>query len=492
MLKNVANQSRFHVVASVLFGLLVIATIHNQGREQNSTKRSAGSDGGTLTQPSAPDALDRATFANIQFMLAQGDNWAKQHAPTYSLFEIIDTNKDGRVDINELRIAEQDFNSMEIATSATGSTAVTSTAGSPTITVQPLQPATVQPTLSSSPVSAPVPPAPVPPAPVPPASPPPAPAPLAPLPATKERCFSSITDATQVYSAPQGCRKFVALVCPVTTRKTGFHSVTQTAYAKSLLPSVVETLARSDDNKDFDVAFYIGFDAGDPVWDKSNAVPDLLGVVRSIISSKYAVHADAYRRKSGKELPGLKVKAVKCKSDSMVAASNCVIGKLFEDGAEYWYRVNDDTTFVTPNWIRDFTNVLAAFDPPNLGAVGPTCKQGNTAIMTYDFVHRTHWIVHNFQYPRVLKNWWCDDWITNTYGKARTLKLPHQEVKHEVTITRYKVYAGDKQGRSVPKDLLPIEYRASACLIDDWLKNNGFADKPKTHNGKGKAACRKQ
>jgi hypothetical protein len=25
------------------------------------------------------------------------------------------------------------------------------------------------------------------------------------------------------------------------------------------------------------------------------------------------------------------------------------------------------------------------------GCTGPICKQGNTAILTYDFVHRSHW-----------------------------------------------------------------------------------------------------
>ena len=93
---------------------------------------------------------------------------------------------------------------------------------------------------------------------------------------------------------------------------------------------------------------------------------------------------------------------VKCQSKSMVEASNCVIGQIYKDGAEYWYRVNDDTEFVTPNWIKDFNVQLAAFDPPNLGAVGPTCRQGNTGIMTYDYVHRTHWEVFQYQVRAIL------------------------------------------------------------------------------------------
>jgi hypothetical protein len=59
--------------------------------------------------------------------------------------------------------------------------------------------------------------------------------------------------------------------------------------------------------------------------------------------------------------------------------------------------------------------------------------------MTYDYVHRTHWEIFNFQYPKVLKNWWCDDWITNVYGGKRTKKLKSQEVKHLISATRYQV-----------------------------------------------------
>ena len=43
------------------------------------------------------------------------------------------------------------------------------------------------------------------------------------------------------------------------------------------------------------------------------------------------------------------------------------------------------------------------------------------------------------QYPKVLKNWWCDDWITNVYGSKRSKKLKSQEVKHLISGTRYQV-----------------------------------------------------
>ena len=68
-------------------------------------------------------------------------------------------------------------------------------------------------------------------------------------------------------------------------------------------------------------------------------------------------------------------------------------------------RLNDDTAMVTPNFLIDFTTALAAFSPPNIGIVGPTCRQGNTAILTYDFVHRSHWEIFGYQYPPSIHNW---------------------------------------------------------------------------------------
>ena len=37
------------------------------------------------------------------------------------------------------------------------------------------------------------------------------------------------------------------------------------------------------------------------------------------------------------------------------------------------YRINDDTELKT-TWATPFTLQLAAFSPPNVGVVGPTCR----------------------------------------------------------------------------------------------------------------------
>ena len=224
---------------------------------------------------------------------------------------------------------------------------------------------------------------------------------------------------------PAACRKFVAVVAPVTShgsKGSGSDSSPATAmrsshFVLSFFSSAVQSLARSDD-AGFDVAFYIGHDAGDTVWDTDVARDQIAHVLQLQVNAIYGDGTATSKQNLIVANPtriGLSIKMVRCQGKSMVSASNCAISHAFEDGAEYWYRVNDDTKLTTVNWVQDFTHALQSFDPPNVGVVGPA-DDANDRILTYDFVHRTHWEIFGFQYPRFLRNWWCDDWITYVYG----------------------------------------------------------------------------
>jgi hypothetical protein len=81
---------------------------------------------------------------------------------------------------------------------------------------------------------------------------------------------------------------------------------------------------------------------------------------------------------------------------------------------DYLVRVNDDTGFLTSRWITLAAGLLQdAYDPPNVGVVGPECAAGNTMILTHDFVHATHMeIFRGYYYPTVFRNWYLDDWIS--------------------------------------------------------------------------------
>lgn len=81
-------------------------------------------------------------------------------------------------------------------------------------------------------------------------------------------------------------------------------------------------------------------------------------------------------------------------------AQNDAIMQAYLDGMQYFYRVNDDTKFITAGWTEAFISTLKHFDPPNVGVVGPSYSEGNTDDMTYDFTHHSHQTLFGYHYPR--------------------------------------------------------------------------------------------
>ena len=102
------------------------------------------------------------------------------------------------------------------------------------------------------------------------------------------------------------------------------------------------------------------------------------------------------------------VKLVQCNHNGYPAwAQNDAIMEGYIDGMDYFYRINDDTLLLTPDWTTMFVNVLKTLDPSNVGVVGPTHYGGNTDILTYDFTSEKHIEIFGFHYPRVFTNWYA-------------------------------------------------------------------------------------
>ncbi|CAN0460581.1 unnamed protein product [Laminaria digitata] len=74
----------------------------------------------------------------------------------------------------------------------------------------------------------------------------------------------------------------------------------------------------------------------------------------------------------------------------------------YDRGANYIYRVNDDSEIIDP-WARSFVDALEAMGPP-YGVVGPDSLNGN--ILVHDFTHRLHMDIFKGQYyPESLTDW---------------------------------------------------------------------------------------
>ena len=122
-------------------------------------------------------------------------------------------------------------------------------------------------------------------------------------------------------------------------------------------------------------------------------------------------------------------------------AQNDAMMEAYLDHVDYFYRVNDDTRMLTGGWTEKFVSTLESYDPPRVGVVGPNHSGGNVAILTYDFVHRTHVDIFGFYYPHLFTDWWGDGWITRVYKPNRSTKVNEVHLEHTLGMgQRYRVH----------------------------------------------------
>jgi len=220
---------------------------------------------------------------------------------------------------------------------------------------------------------------------------------------------------TDVQSPVQALNtKPMIAICAATHSKSNWRSLDATSLQKLLISSIIRTISTSDRSK-YDFRLYLAADHDDQFWlqNQNNIkTPDWL-----------SVHIGFY------DVPKHKI------------PFNPMMRAAYNDGAEYLVRINDDSEFVTSDWVSKAVAKLASYDPPNVGMVGPNCHEGNTAIMTHDMVHRTHLDIFEHYYPDVFSAWWIDDWISKVYGPQRSTKMMDWTVKHHTHKhgTRYEV-----------------------------------------------------
>ena len=143
-------------------------------------------------------------------------------------------------------------------------------------------------------------------------------------------------------------------------------------------------------------------------------------------------------------------------------AFNYLTHLAYVDGADWLYRINDDTLFMSP-FASALVSALQSFGPP-FGAVGPLCRDGNIHILTHDFTSRLHHDIFGRHYPPMLTDWWMDDWITRVYGRRRTRRVDAVVVRHLLKShgTRYLVDFSHE-------DMLDQEVELSRQAVERWM-----------------------
>eukprot|EP00744_Colponema_vietnamica_P007701 GILI01011055.1.p1 GENE.GILI01011055.1~~GILI01011055.1.p1 ORF type:complete len:370 (-),score=53.45 GILI01011055.1:41-1054(-) len=245
----------------------------------------------------------------------------------------------------------------------------------------------------------------------------------------------------------------VAVTCPTTSRGIANPSLEPSMpIVGTLLHNVAKSAGQST-GLVREVRVFVGFDEGDAFWDNERIQADCIHLFNERIKKQYNV------------VTPMSLTFVKCSCRNMVCSSNCLLKKAVEGGADYIYRVNDDTAMETSHWAEKFIQTLRSYNPPNIGVVGPRCDQGKTSILTHDCIHRSHWDIFGFHYPPAFENWYCDDWVSHVYGEARTRKLMDVSVFHAIFQTRYSPDYNKERGLHAEED-------QARHRIEEYIKNN--------------------
>lgn len=143
---------------------------------------------------------------------------------------------------------------------------------------------------------------------------------------------------TQTLRYTDRSRKPLIAICVPTKSRSDWRTLEHTSLQDKLLPSLDRTISEQDT---YDIKVYLAIDHDDIFWKKSVGM----------LSTKFEID-HAFYAKTPNKIP-----------------FNELAQHAFDDGAEYFVRVNDDTEFLTPNWISIGIQALSNFDPPNVGVV---------------------------------------------------------------------------------------------------------------------------
>jgi hypothetical protein len=246
-----------------------------------------------------------------------------------------------------------------------------------------------------------------------------------------------------------------------------FFKVLLASFLKTVLPTAPGKTATCKDSR-YEYRIYLGFDNGDVVYDAPDGVEKLYRKFNAELAFAGLTEGD----RDCISLRALRFAYEPGRSVSALVASD-VMRVAYNEGADYLYRVNDDTEILTAGWEDQLTHALARMVPPNVGVSGPLCEQGNLDILTHHMTHRTHLDLFDYYYPRALVDWFSDDYISFVYGPQRSTMVRGAPVAHRNPHgTRYVATMS-------AKDKLRPAINEGYKLVAKWLKE-GAVRVPKT------------
>lgn len=242
----------------------------------------------------------------------------------------------------------------------------------------------------------------------------------------------------------------IAICVCTTTRGVRVDDLTDLSLFNSLMPSILNTTEPG-----YEYWIYVLYDVGDAFYDNDEHLSTIREWVTKTVTGPMYESRKIHSR--------LVLEPFENVLKKPGPAFNYLTHLAYIDGADYIYRINDDSSFASV-WAKPMVERLLALGSP-YGVIGPLCREGNVHILTHDFVHRLHHeIFETFHYPASLSDWWMDDWVSRVYGKNRTILMNDVIVKHATKShgTRYAVDFSHAP-------LLGAEVEFGRQKIENWM-----------------------
>ena len=193
----------------------------------------------------------------------------------------------------------------------------------------------------------------------------------------------------------------IALLIPSTTKGKNWKNIEDSFFYKIFIPSFIKII-----NDKYTYKIFLGYDQDDTLLrrlENHEICKDLL-------------------KNDNAQIEFIKLNVEKGHLSKMW---NILFKKAYDDNYDYFYQCGDDITFINLDWTKQSISNLRNHN--NVGLTGPLdygrirsnprlCLPGGERfIQTQTFVSRKHMDTFGFFFPPEIKNWFCDDWITNVY-----------------------------------------------------------------------------
>jgi hypothetical protein len=211
----------------------------------------------------------------------------------------------------------------------------------------------------------------------------------------------------------------IAFLIPSTSKGKNWNSLEDTFFYKFFIPSFLKTKSNN-----FDYIIYFGFDYDDKLY----LSPEFLSSLSKILEENNIKFYFMF--------------LANIKKGHLTKIWNALFEKAYQDDCDYFYQCGDDIEFLNENWDELCINELKKYE--NLGLCAPKDERGkennNELRLSQALVSRKHMKIFGYFFPEEITNWFCDDWITWVYTKAKKIYyIDNLFIRNQGGVQRYDI-----------------------------------------------------